>query len=122
MYSPLKNTRSDALNTEIKVDSNIYLKLATLPCGVNETMIRRTMKIHAEANEEDGIIIDIFSNLVQKLPNQERLSHVAEMELIVNFLGPILSPICHCPNKNKLLVWLNRQDKNTSVLQPDATP
>jgi hypothetical protein len=123
--SLLKNTRSDALNTKIEVDINIYLKLATLLRGLNETIDRRAMKIqldqlYAEANEEDGVIIKIFSNLAQKLPNQERLSHVGEMELIVNFLDPILSPICHCPDKNKLLVWLNRQDENTSVLQPDA--
>lgn len=123
--SLLKITRSDALNTEIEVDTNIYLKLATLLRGLNETIDRRTMKIqldqlYAEVNEEDGVIIEIFSNLVQKLPNQERLSHVGEMELIVNFLDPILSPICHRPDKNKLLVWLNRQDENTSVLQPDA--
>ncbi|KAI8079277.1 hypothetical protein BDF21DRAFT_399368 [Thamnidium elegans] len=39
----------------------------------------------------------------------------------MNFLDPILSPIRHCPDKNKLLVWLNRQDENTSVLQPDVT-
>ncbi|KAG1441163.1 hypothetical protein G6F56_011608 [Rhizopus delemar] len=77
-------------------------------------------QLYAEANEEDSVIIEVFSNLVQKLPNQERLSHVGEMELIVNFLDPILSPIYHRPDKNKLLVWLNRQDDNTSVLQPDA--
>jgi hypothetical protein len=123
--SLLKNTTSEALNIEIVVDINIYLKLATLLRGFNETIDRRTMKIqldqlYAEANEEDGVIIEIFSKLVQKLPNQERLSHVGEMELIVNFLDPILSPICHCPDKNKLLIWLNRQDENTSVLQPDA--
>lgn len=91
----------------------------------NETIDRRTMKIHldqlyAEANEEDGAIIEIFSHLVQKLPNQEHLFHVSEMELIVNYLDPVLSPICHCPDKKKLLVWLNRQNENTSALQPDA--
>ncbi|KAI7849366.1 hypothetical protein BDC45DRAFT_540098 [Circinella umbellata] len=63
---------------------------------------------------------EIFSNLIQKLPNQERPSHVGEMELIVNFLDPILSPMCHRPNTNKLLIWLNRQDENTLMLKPDA--
>jgi hypothetical protein len=119
--SLLKSTRSEALDTEIVFDINIYLKLATLLCSFNETINRRTMKIqldqlYAEANEEDGVTIEIFSKLVQKLPNQEYLSHVGEMELIVN----LLDPICHCPDKNKLLIWLNRQDENTSVLQPDA--
>ncbi|KAL7309080.1 hypothetical protein PS15m_011203 [Mucor circinelloides] len=77
-------------------------------------------QLYAEANEEDGVIIEIFSKLVQKLPNQERLSHIGEMKLIGNFLDPILFPIRHCPDKNKLLIWLSRQDENTSVLQPDA--
>ncbi|KAI7849369.1 hypothetical protein BDC45DRAFT_540100 [Circinella umbellata] len=63
---------------------------------------------------------EIFSNLIQKLPNQECPSHVGEMELIVNFLDPILSPICHRPNTDKLLIWLNRQDENTLMLKPDA--
>lgn len=40
----LKNARSEALNTEIVVDINIYLKLATLLRGFNETIDRRTMK------------------------------------------------------------------------------
>lgn len=97
------------MNTEIEVDINIYLKLATLLRGLNETIDRRTMKIqldqlYAKANEEDCVIIEIFSNLIQKLPNQERLSHVGEMELIMNFLDPILSLIFHCPDKNRLLV------------------
>ena len=96
--------------------------MATLLRDLNETIDRRAMKIQLDQllYTEDGVIIEIFSNLAQKLPNQERLSHVGEMELIMNFLYPILSPICHCPDKNKLLVWLNRQGENTSVLQPDA--
>ncbi|KAG1126633.1 hypothetical protein G6F42_007635 [Rhizopus arrhizus] len=106
--SLLKTTRSDALKTEIKVDVNIYLKLATLLRDLNETIDRRTTKVqldqlYAEANEEDCVIIEIFSNLVQKQPNQERLS-----------------PICHRPDKNRFLVWLNRQDESTAVSKPDA--
>ncbi|KAG0732824.1 hypothetical protein G6F16_013861 [Rhizopus arrhizus] len=42
------------------------------------------------------------------------------MELIVSFLDPILSPIFHRPDKNKLFVWLNRQDESTAVSKPNA--
>ncbi|KAL9550339.1 hypothetical protein MBANPS3_004767, partial [Mucor bainieri] len=60
--------------------------------------------------------------LMQKLPNQERLSPaLGEMELITNYLDPLLSPpLFHCPDKDKLLVCLNRQDENTVILRPDA--
>ncbi|CEP15113.1 hypothetical protein [Parasitella parasitica] len=61
-------------------------------------------QLYAEANEEDDVMSEIFPKLVQKLPNQKRLSHVGEMELIVNFLDLILSPICQYPDKNKHLV------------------
>ncbi|KAI9356669.1 hypothetical protein BD770DRAFT_411205 [Pilaira anomala] len=39
-----------------------------------------------------------------KLPNQDRHSHVGKMELIANFLDYkySLSPLCHCPDKNKI--------------------
>ncbi|KAI7857700.1 hypothetical protein BDC45DRAFT_19930 [Circinella umbellata] len=43
------------------------------------------------------------------------------MELTVNFLDPILSPIFHCPDNNKHLMWLNRKDENTAIFRPDAT-
>ncbi|CEG76515.1 hypothetical protein RMATCC62417_11404 [Rhizopus microsporus] len=123
--SLLNNTILDALKTEIKVDVKIYLKLATVLCDLNETIDRRTIRIqldqlYAEDSEEDASIIEIFSNLTQKLPKQKRLSPVGEIWFIVNFLDPILSPVCHCPDKNKLLVWLNRQAENTAVSKLDA--
>ncbi|ORE05957.1 hypothetical protein BCV72DRAFT_305977 [Rhizopus microsporus var. microsporus] len=72
------------------------------------------------ASKEDRNTIEIFANLVTKLPNFERLSPVGEMELTVNFLDPILSPIFHCPDNNKHLMWLNRKDENTAIFRPDA--
>jgi hypothetical protein len=121
----LNNTRSDAINKDIKVDNMIYLELATLLRGVNDRTDRRALKIklnklYEEATKEDGIIIEMFVNLVTKLPNFERLSPVGEMELTVNFLDPILSHVFHCPDSNKHLIWLNRQDENTTVCRPDA--
>lgn len=107
--SLLNNIKRDALKTEIKIDVKIYLKLAALLCDLNEATDRKTIKtqlyqLYAEDREEDGNIIEVFSNLTQKLSKQKRLSPAEEMEFIVNFLDPILSPICHCPVKNKLLV------------------
>lgn len=102
------------------------MSLAVVLRSSNETIDRRTMKsqtdqIYADAKEDGGVVVEIFSKLVQKLPNQQRISPIGEMELIVNYLNPILSAFCHCPDKSKLLFWLNRQDEYTSVLQPDAT-
>ncbi|KAL7327388.1 hypothetical protein PS15p_205825 [Mucor circinelloides] len=67
------------------------------------------------------MIIEMFVNLVTKLPNFQRLSPVGEMELTVNFLDPILSHVFRCPDSSKHLVWLNRKDDNTTVCRPDAT-
>lgn len=124
--SLLNNIQSDAINRNIKVDTRIYLKLATLLRDINDRTDRRALKfelnkLYEIATKEDGMIIEMFVNLVTKLPNFQRLSPVGEMELTVNFLDPILTHIFHCPDSNKHLVWLNRQDDNTTVCRPDAT-
>lgn len=48
----------------------------------------------------------IISNSPNKLPNQEQLEDdVRETELIGTFLDPILDPIFHDPDKNRLFRW-----------------
>ncbi|KAG1471838.1 hypothetical protein G6F56_001895 [Rhizopus delemar] len=123
--SLLDNIQSDAINKDIKVDAGIYLELAALLRDVNNKTDRRALKIeldklYEKATEEDGKITEMFVNLVTKLPKFQRLSSVGEIELTVNFLDPILSHIFHCPDSNKHLMWLNRQDDSTTVYRPDA--
>lgn len=113
------------MTKDVTVDSMMYLSLCTLFRNVNNTTDRTKLKIEINrlfevASKEDRNIIEIFANLVTKLSNFERLSPVGEMELTVNFLDPILSPIFHCPD-NKHLMWLNRKDENTAIFRPDAT-
>ncbi|KAG1042984.1 hypothetical protein G6F43_011767 [Rhizopus delemar] len=124
--SLLNSIQSDVINRNIKVDTRIYLELATLLRDINDRTDRRALEIELNkpyeiATKEDGMIIEMFVNLVTKLPNFQRLSPTGEMELTVNFLDPILTHIFHCPDSNKHLVWLNRQDYNTTVCRPDAT-
>ncbi|KAI7895865.1 uncharacterized protein EV154DRAFT_494002 [Mucor mucedo] len=114
------------MNKDVTVDNMMYLSLCTLFRHVNSKTDRTQLKIEINrlfevASKDDRNIIEIFSNLVTKLPNFERLRPVGEMELTVNFLDPILSPIFHCPDKNKHLMWLNRKDENTLIFRPDAT-
>lgn len=121
----LNNIRAKAMTKDVTVDSMMYLSLCTLFRDVNNTTDRTKLKIEINrlfevASKEDRNIIEIFANLVTKLPNFERLSPVGEMELTVNFLDPILSPIFHCPDNNKHLMWLNRKDENTAIFRPDA--
>lgn len=123
--SLFNNVRSEVINNDIKVESSIYLKLATFLRDVNERTDRRALKIklnklYEEASKDDGIIIEIFVNLLNKLPNLQKLSPIGEMELTVNYLDPILSHLFHLPDSNKHLVWLNRQDENTKTCRPDA--
>lgn len=101
------------------------MELAALLRDVNNKTDRRALKIeldklYEKATEEDGKITEMFVNLVTKLPKFQRLSSVGEIELTVNFLDPILSHIFHCPDSNKHLMWLNRQDDSTTVYRPDA--
>ncbi|KAI9022192.1 hypothetical protein CLU79DRAFT_719170 [Phycomyces nitens] len=122
----LNNIRAKAMTKDVAVDSMMYLSLCTLFRDVNNTTDRKKLKIEINrlfevASKEDRNIIEIFANLVTKLPNFERLSPVGEMELTVNFLDPILSPIFHCLDNNKHLMWLNRKDENTAIFRPDAT-
>ncbi|KAI9248980.1 hypothetical protein EDC94DRAFT_527978, partial [Helicostylum pulchrum] len=77
--------------------------------------------LYEKATKEDGIIIEIFVNLVTKASKFQELSPVGELELTVNFLDPILSHIFHRPNSNRLFVWLNRKDDNTATYRPYAT-
>jgi hypothetical protein len=116
---------TDAINRDIKIEAKIYLELATLLRDMNDRTDRRALKIelnrlYEKATKEDGMIIEMFVNLVTKSLNFQRLSPVGEMELTVNFLDPILSHVFHCPDSNKHLVWLNRQDDNTTVCRSDA--
>ncbi|KAI8058912.1 uncharacterized protein B0P05DRAFT_581496 [Gilbertella persicaria] len=122
----LNNIRAKAMTKDVTVDSMMYLSLCTLFRDVNNTTDRTKLKIEINrlfevASKEDRNIIEIFANLIIKLPNFERLSPAGEMELMVNFLNPALSPIFHCPDNNKHLMWLNRKDENTAIFRPDAT-
>lgn len=124
--SLLKNIQSDAISKDIKVNNEIFLELVTLLRDINDETDRRALKIelnnlYEKATKEDGIIIEIFVNLVTKASKFQRLSPVGELELTVNFLDPILSHIFHRPDSNKLFVWLNRKDDNTATCRPDAT-
>ncbi|KAI8064049.1 hypothetical protein BDF21DRAFT_347011 [Thamnidium elegans] len=124
--SLLKNIQSDAISNDIKVNTEIFLELVTLLCDINDETDRRALKIelnnlYEKATKEDGIIIEIFVNLVTKASKFQRLSPVGELELTVNFLDSILSHIFHHPDSNKLFIWLNRKDDNTATCRPDAT-
>lgn len=124
--SLLNNIQSETINRDVKVDTKVYLELATLLRDISDRTDRRVLKselnrLYEKATKEDGMIIEMFVNLVTKLPNFQRLSPVGEMELTVNFLDPILSHVFLCPDSSKHLVWLNRKDDNTTVCRPDAT-
>ncbi|KAI9474190.1 MAG: hypothetical protein EXX96DRAFT_602437 [Benjaminiella poitrasii] len=107
--SLLGNIQSDVINKDIKVDTGIYMELATLLRDIDNGTDRRALnielnKLYEKATKENGMIIQIFVNLATKLLEFQRFSPVGELELTVNFLDPILSHIFHCPDSNKLLV------------------
>lgn len=108
------------MTKDVTVYSMMYLSLCTSFRDVNNTTDRTKLKIEINrlfevASKEDRNIIEIFANLVTKLSNFERLFPVGEMDLTVNFLDPILSPIFHCHDNNKRLMWLNCKDENIAI-------
>ncbi|KAG2218129.1 hypothetical protein INT45_000427 [Circinella minor] len=111
-----------APSTSITAASSSSSSLLLTPAALSSSSVENKLNFYISTcileGEKHGF--DLQTQIHKKLPNQERLSYVGEMELIVNFLDPILSPICHCPDIDKLLIWLNRQDENTLMLKPDA--
>ncbi|KAI7866523.1 hypothetical protein BDF14DRAFT_1952020 [Spinellus fusiger] len=78
-------------------------------------------KIYEKAKKEDRKMIDVLVNLINKLPDQETIdSNVEEQELITNYIGPILSPILHRSERNKLFLWLNKTTLKSYNKRPDA--
>lgn len=48
----------------------------------------------------------IYNFRINKLPNEEIIDYnVEEQELISNYVDPILSPILHQPERDKLFLW-----------------
>ncbi|KAG2203210.1 hypothetical protein INT46_008994 [Mucor plumbeus] len=87
----------------------------------------KLFKIYEEAEKEDRKVIDVLINLcvvytqLNKLPNEETIDYtVEEQELINNYTDPILSPLLHRPEKEKLFLWLDRMVIKTYNTRPDA--
>lgn len=119
------NIKVSIMKDNIKINDAVYLDLTAIFRGVNEKTDRRDLKIrlnklYESAFEDDGKLIEVFSNLSSKLPNFEILEAIGELELTTNFLDPIFSPLFHNPTVNKHFIWLNRQDENTGGLRPDG--
>ncbi|CEP15334.1 hypothetical protein [Parasitella parasitica] len=75
----LNNIRATAMIKDVTIDSMMYLSLCTLFRDVNNTADQNKVKIKINrifevASKEDRNIIEIFTNLVTKLLNFERLS------------------------------------------------
>ncbi|GAA5796739.1 hypothetical protein HPULCUR_002114 [Helicostylum pulchrum] len=119
------NITASIMKDTIKIDDKVYSDLTAILREVNEKTNRRNLKIQLNklferASEEDGKLIEVFINLLNKLPNFERLEAIGELELTTNFLDPIFSALFHDPAINKHFIWLNRQDENTGVSRPDG--
>lgn len=82
------------MKDNIKKADTVYSQLSTILRGVNEKTDRRDLKIllnklYESASEDDSKLIEVFSNLLSKLPNFERLQTIGELELTTNYLDPI---------------------------------
>ncbi|KAI8146763.1 hypothetical protein BJV82DRAFT_665720 [Fennellomyces sp. T-0311] len=61
------------------------------------------------AGSRNARILHIIFNCISKLPKTEKSYVIAETELITNYLDPILSPMFHDPDSNRLFRWLNQK-------------
>lgn len=114
------------------VDKNSVMKTTTFNSivsvlrGLNSNSGRRSVKeqindIAKLADDIDYKMIDMLINCLNKLPGQERLEDdIRGAELTGTFLDPVLNPIFHDPEKNKLFRWLNTGVDDTQTLRPDG--
>ncbi|KAI9243689.1 hypothetical protein BY458DRAFT_591557 [Sporodiniella umbellata] len=121
----LRDTVSQVYTSEEKLNDNIHTRLSEITRGVNKDTKRSCLKkelaeLYTTASEDDEKVLDVYLNCLNKLPNFRKTEEISEMELITNYLDPVLSPIFHNPEKNKHLLWLNRKEENTNSLRPDA--
>ncbi|KAI9489606.1 hypothetical protein BDB00DRAFT_842195 [Zychaea mexicana] len=64
-------------------------------------------------------ILQILINCVTKLSKTEKNYIVKETELITNYLDPVISPMFHDPDNNRLFRWLNQ--KNNADTKEEST-
>ncbi|KAG1497860.1 hypothetical protein G6F47_008206 [Rhizopus delemar] len=109
-----------------KVDKDVFSEI-TEAFRIDETGSSRDelkimlFRIYEKAKKEDRKMIDVLVNMINKLHNQEIIDNsVEEQELITNYIDPILSPILHRPEGDKLFLWLNKTTLKTYNKRPDA--
>ncbi|CAO3701322.1 unnamed protein product [Rhizopus stolonifer] len=109
-----------------KVDKDVFSEI-TEAFRIDETGSSRDelkimlFRIYEKAKKEDRKMIDVLVNMINKLPNQEIIDNdVEEQELITNYIDPILSPILHRPEGDKLFLWLNKTALKSYNKRPDA--
>ncbi|KAI9473388.1 MAG: hypothetical protein EXX96DRAFT_541095 [Benjaminiella poitrasii] len=99
------------VDKESVMETSTFNSIISVLRGLNNNSERRSVKerindIAKFASNKDYKIIDILINCLNKLPNQERLEDdIREAELIGIFLDPILNPIFHDPENNRLFRW-----------------
>ncbi|KAI8146701.1 hypothetical protein BJV82DRAFT_704316 [Fennellomyces sp. T-0311] len=95
----------------IKFDPDMFNEVKNILLKVGDKTMTRT-KAHMSlasmlenAGSLNARILHIISNCISKLPKTEKSYVIAETELITNYLDPILSPMFHDPDSNRLFRW-----------------
>ncbi|KAG1450315.1 hypothetical protein G6F46_010554 [Rhizopus delemar] len=121
-----KNFLQKCVDKNSVMETTTFNSIISVLRELNNNSERRSFKerindIAKLANNKDYKIIDILINCLNKLPNHVRLEDdIREAELIGTFLDPILIPIFHDPEKNRLFRWLNTDVEDAESLRPDG--
>ncbi|CAO3645244.1 unnamed protein product [Mucor hiemalis] len=121
-----KNLLQKYVDKDSVMETTTFNSIVSALRGLNSNSERRSFKeqindVAKLANNKDYKMIDILINCLNKLPNQERLEDdIREAELTGTFLDPVLNPIFHDPENNRLFRWLNTGVDDTESLRPDG--
>ncbi|KAL0090867.1 hypothetical protein F4703DRAFT_1835493 [Phycomyces blakesleeanus] len=123
-FSMINDELSEKFESSPKIEKSIFMEIIHIfrdDISDRDELKISLFDLYKKANKQDGRVIDVLINLLNKLPNEEIKEHdIEEQELIVSYTDPIISPLLHDPGHDKLFIWLNRTVLQNYDKRPDA--
>ncbi|KAG0736632.1 hypothetical protein G6F23_010833 [Rhizopus arrhizus] len=125
IYREIRDAYIDhGIELEASLAKNIKKTMRNLRDG-NISRVKAVVELAIlleNTGNEDAQIVQAIMNCVMKLPQTNTSSKIGEMELITNYLDPILSPMFHQPDHGRLFKWLNLKSKELSKADVNSRP
>ncbi|ORX52395.1 hypothetical protein DM01DRAFT_1061351 [Hesseltinella vesiculosa] len=77
-----------------------------------------------DMDDNDRVILDIFTNCIKNLPKRPLLNTISELELCATYIDPVLRPIFHDPDNKRIFRWFDHKtldhERTGSSRRPDS--